>query len=59
MRLRKKTWRSPGSIYLDHQMIDRDLYVYPGTEMYVEALSGRQEIFNKVKDNFELLFQAV
>lgn len=40
-------------------MIDRDLYVYPGTEMYVEALSGRQEIFNKVKDNFELLFQAV
>ena len=41
MRLRKKTWRSPGTVYLDHQLIDKDIHVYAGSEMYVEPLKGQ------------------
>ena len=42
MRLRKKMWRTPGTIYLDTQLIDKDVYVYSGSEMFVEPLE-RQE----------------
>lgn len=44
MRLRKKTWRSPGTVYLDHQLIDKDIYVYAGSEMYVEPLESMSAI---------------
>ena len=33
MRLRKKIWRTPGTIYLDTQLIDN-----AGSEMFVEPL---------------------
>ena len=42
MRLRKKTWRTPGTIYLDTQLMDKDIYVYAGSEMYVEPLDGSE-----------------
>ncbi|XP_019848702.1 PREDICTED: ubiquitin carboxyl-terminal hydrolase 47-like isoform X2 [Amphimedon queenslandica] len=38
MRLRKKTSRSLGQIYLDHQLIYKDVHVSNGSEMYVELL---------------------
>ena len=31
-------WRTPGTIYLDTQLIDKDVYVYSGSEMFVEPL---------------------
>ena len=40
MRLRKKMWRTPGTVYLDNQLMDKDIYVYAGSEMYVEPLDG-------------------
>ena len=40
MRLRKKTSRSLGQVYLDHQLIYKDVHVSNGTEMYVELLKG-------------------
>ncbi|XP_019853184.1 PREDICTED: ubiquitin carboxyl-terminal hydrolase 47-like [Amphimedon queenslandica] len=44
MRLRKKTWRSPGTVYLDHQLIDKDIHVYAGSEMYVEPLKEPEKM---------------
>ena len=48
MRLRKKTWKSPGTVYLDHQVIDKDIHIYSGTdtEMYVEPLKGQYSIYS-------------
>ena len=40
-RLRKKTWKSPGTVYLDHQIIERDIHVFANFEMYVEPLEGQ------------------
>ena len=40
MRLRKKTLRSLGTVYLDHQLIYKDIHVSNGSEMYVELLKG-------------------
>ena len=31
-------WRTPGTIYLNTQLIDKDVYVYSGSEMFVEPL---------------------
>ena len=40
MRLRKKTWRSPGTIFLDSQVFDKDIHVFANFEMYIERLEG-------------------
>ena len=40
MRLRKKTWRSPGTIYLDDQVFAKDIHVYANYEMFIEPLEG-------------------
>ena len=40
IRLRKKTWRSPATIFLDSQVFDRDIRVFSNFEMYIECLDG-------------------
>ena len=40
IRLRKKMWRSPATIFLDHMIIDKDVQVYTNCEMYIEILKG-------------------
>lgn len=42
MRLRKKMWRSPATIFLDHMIIDKDVQVYTNCEMYIETLKGKK-----------------
>ncbi len=39
-RLRKKTWKSPGTVYLDGQIIEKDIHVFPNFEMFIEPLPG-------------------
>ena len=41
MRLRKKTWRSPCTIYLDSQVFDKDIHVFANFEIYIECLDGK------------------
>lgn len=41
MRLRKKTWRSPGTVYLDPQIFEKDIHVFANYEMFVEPLTGK------------------
>lgn len=40
MRLRKKTWRSPCTIFLDTQVFDKDIHVFANFEIYIERLDG-------------------
>ena len=40
MRLRKKTWRSPGTVYLDHQIFEKDIHVFANYEMFIEPMAG-------------------
>ena len=40
LRLRKKTWRMASTIYLDHQIFEKDIHVYANFEMYIEPLKG-------------------
>ena len=40
MRLRKKTWRTAGTVYVDSQVFDKDIHVFANFEMYVEPLAG-------------------
>ena len=44
MRLRKKMWRSPATIFLDHMIIDKDVQVYTNCEMYIEILKGKKSV---------------
>ena len=45
MRLRKKTWKSPGRIYRNDQILD-DVVIYSGTfDLFVEELQGRLTSF--------------
>ena len=41
IRLRKKTWRTAGTIYLNHQVFEKDIHVFAHFEMYVEPLEGQ------------------
>ena len=40
MRVRKKTWRSAGTIYLDDQVFEKDIPLYTAFELYIEQLKG-------------------
>ena len=33
-------WRTPGTIYLDSQVFEKDIHTFPNFEMYVECLKG-------------------
>ena len=46
MRLRKKTWRSPCTIFLDSQVFDRDVHVFANFEMYIECLEGKKHLLS-------------
>ena len=40
IRLRKKTWRSPGTIFLDQQIFEKDIHVFANYEMFIEPLES-------------------
>lgn len=39
-RLRKKSWKNPGQIYLDNQKFEKDIPVTTNWEIFLEVLSG-------------------
>lgn len=39
-RLRKKSWKNPGLIYLDDKRFEKDIPVSTSWEMFLEVLSG-------------------
>lgn len=41
LRLRKKTWKNPGTVYVDTQTFDEDISIYANFEVFVEQLDGK------------------
>ncbi|ESP03989.1 hypothetical protein LOTGIDRAFT_206027 [Lottia gigantea] len=39
-RFRKKTWKNPGVVYLDSQIYDDDIAIFPNWEVFLEVLDG-------------------
>ena len=44
LRLRKKAWRSAGTIYLDDQVFDKDIPLFSAFEVYIEQLKGPDQM---------------
>ncbi|XP_042908811.1 ubiquitin carboxyl-terminal hydrolase 47 isoform X2 [Parasteatoda tepidariorum] len=43
-RLRKKSWKSPGAIYLDHLQFEKDIPIDQNSEMFVEFLPDAEPV---------------
>ncbi|GAB1599175.1 ubiquitin carboxyl-terminal hydrolase 47-like isoform X1 [Argonauta hians] len=43
-RLRKKSWKNPGAVYLDNQLYDDDISLYTHWEIFLEVLEGPDQI---------------
>ncbi|RUS84034.1 hypothetical protein EGW08_008212 [Elysia chlorotica] len=42
-RLRKKSWTNPCTVYLDKQVYDTDIVLYPNWEIFLEVLDGPEK----------------
>lgn len=40
LRLRKKTWRTASTVFLDNQIFEKDIHIFTNFEIYVEPLEG-------------------
>ena len=43
MRLRKKQWRNPVTIYTDEMVVGKDFQVFLNMEYFIEKLAGVSE----------------
>ncbi|XP_029642939.1 ubiquitin carboxyl-terminal hydrolase 47 isoform X1 [Octopus sinensis] len=43
-RLRKKSWKNPGAVYLDNQLYDDDISLYTHWEIFLEVLEGPDQV---------------
>ncbi|KFM79478.1 Ubiquitin carboxyl-terminal hydrolase 47, partial [Stegodyphus mimosarum] len=43
-RLRKKSWKNPGSIYLDHQRFEKDIPINTNWELFLEVLLDAEPV---------------
>ncbi|XP_071112786.1 ubiquitin carboxyl-terminal hydrolase 47-like [Haliotis cracherodii] len=39
-RLRKKTWKNPGTVYIDSQIYEDEIAIFPNWEVYLEILDA-------------------
>lgn len=45
-RLRKKTWKNPGTIYMDNQVYEDEIPIYPNWEVFLEVLPGPETMLS-------------
>lgn len=45
-RLRKKTWKNPGSIYLDNQVYEDDVPIFANWEVFLQILDGEEQMMS-------------
>lgn len=43
-RLRKKTWKNAGTVYLDNQLYEEDITIYANWEVFLEVLEGPEQV---------------
>lgn len=44
-RLRKKTWKNPGTVFLDYHIYEEDINISSNWEVFLEVLDGIINIF--------------
>ncbi|XP_053398003.1 ubiquitin carboxyl-terminal hydrolase 47-like isoform X2 [Mercenaria mercenaria] len=48
-RLRKKTWKNPGTIYVDKQVYEEEIPIYPNWEVFLEILDGPEQMLSSAQ----------
>ncbi|XP_061169219.1 ubiquitin carboxyl-terminal hydrolase 47-like isoform X6 [Saccostrea echinata] len=43
-RLRKKTWRNPGTVYVDNQIYEDEVHIFANWEVFLQILDGPEEM---------------
>uniref|UniRef100_A0A3Q3X9U0 Ubiquitin carboxyl-terminal hydrolase 47 n=1 Tax=Mola mola TaxID=94237 RepID=A0A3Q3X9U0_MOLML len=43
VRLRKKTWKNPGTVFLDYHVYEEDISISSNWEVFLEVLNGKPE----------------
>ncbi|XP_023222408.1 ubiquitin carboxyl-terminal hydrolase 47-like [Centruroides sculpturatus] len=46
-RLRKKSWKNPGTIFLDHLKFEDDIPITTNWEIFLEVLTGAEQVTSK------------
>ena len=44
-RLRKKTWKNPGTVFLDYHIYEEDIDISSHWEVFLEVLDGINQYF--------------
>ncbi|KAK3608441.1 hypothetical protein CHS0354_035441 [Potamilus streckersoni] len=45
-RLRKKTWKNPGAIYLNNQTYEEDIQIFPNWDVFLEVLDEPEKMLS-------------
>ena len=40
LRMRRKNWKNPGTVYVDSQVFEENIQVYASFEVFLEVLEG-------------------
>ena len=43
-RLRKKTWKNPGTVFLDYHVYEEDINISSNWEVFLEVLDGKNKL---------------
>lgn len=54
VRLRKKTWKNPGTVFLDYHVYEEDISISSNWEVFLEVLDGNLCFFTFFKHCFAL-----
>ena len=49
LRVRKKTWKSPNTIFIDKQKFDHDIPLLSSTELFVEHLDQPERVLSQTQ----------
>lgn len=48
VRLRKKTWKNPGTVFLDYHVYEEDISISSNWEVFLEVLNGNTAVSYKL-----------
>lgn len=58
-RLRKKTWKNPGNIYVDNQAYVDDIQIFANWEVFLEVLDGKGQVNQAQYSQYKYLWPYV
>lgn len=50
VRLRKKTWKNPGTVFLDYHVYEEDISISSNWEVFLEVLNGNAHSADSFKE---------